>query len=306
MPTWSQIRNKVQNEGSTIDITRKGYINKLSEKTGRNTIVYYSGWLQRPELDGRLFSINDSDKNGFMNCIHKLDKEKGLDLILHTPGGDIAATESLVDYLNQVFNSNIRAIIPQLAMSAGTMIACSCYEIIMGIHSSLGPVDPQINNIPAHGVVEEFKKAIADVEKNPSLAIIWQPILSKYGPSFIGDCTKALDWSNSMVSKWLSRNMFKELTQSSQKKSKIDKILIELGDHSYSKSHSRHLSNEKCKSIGLKILDLEKDKEMQDIILSIHHSCCLTFESSNAIKIIQNDKGVAYIQQMVGSPQSIR
>ena len=43
------------------------------------------------------------DKNGFMAMCHELDVEKGLDLILHTPGGDVAATESIIDYLNNIF-----------------------------------------------------------------------------------------------------------------------------------------------------------------------------------------------------------
>ena len=34
---------------------------------------------------------------------NELDVEKGLDLILHTPGGDVAATESIIDYLNNIF-----------------------------------------------------------------------------------------------------------------------------------------------------------------------------------------------------------
>lgn len=60
-----------------------------------------------------------------------LKSKYGLDLILHTHGGQIAATESIVHYLRSIFGNNIRAFIPQLAMSAGTMIALSCKEIIM-------------------------------------------------------------------------------------------------------------------------------------------------------------------------------
>ena len=37
-----------------------------------------------------------------MSVIHKMERKKGLDLILHTPGGDVAATESLVDYLKEM------------------------------------------------------------------------------------------------------------------------------------------------------------------------------------------------------------
>ncbi|MHB1126932.1 MAG: hypothetical protein ACYC2T_08230 [Bacillota bacterium] len=52
-----------------------------------------------------------------------MDRSKGLDLILHTPGGEIAATESLVDYLRSMFGSDIRAIVPQIAMSCGLWVS---------------------------------------------------------------------------------------------------------------------------------------------------------------------------------------
>lgn len=57
--------------------------------------------------------------------------------------GDLAATESIVDYLKQMNGNDVRAIIPQISMSAGTMIALSCSEIIMGKQSYLRPIDPQ-------------------------------------------------------------------------------------------------------------------------------------------------------------------
>ena len=114
-----------------------------------------------------------------MTAVHQLDRSKGLDLILHTPGGETAATESLVDYLYSMFGTNIRAIVPQIALSAGTMIACACREILMGKHSSLGPIDPQFGNIPAHGIIEEFKRAHAEIKADPSKIPVWQPIIAK-------------------------------------------------------------------------------------------------------------------------------
>lgn len=97
MPSWHDILNQITQSGSTFDVVRRQYINELSTKTGRNTILYYSGWLQKPGVQGT--EVNDSDKNGFMAVIYQLDRSKGLDLILHTPGGEVAATESLIDYL---------------------------------------------------------------------------------------------------------------------------------------------------------------------------------------------------------------
>jgi membrane-bound ClpP family serine protease len=134
-----------------------------------------------------------------MTTINKLDVSKGLDLILHTPGGDTAATESIVDYLWQIFQGDIRCFVPQMAMSAGTMIACSCKEIWMGKQSSLGPVDPQFGGIPAHGVLEEFTRAYNEMVNDPRTIPVWQPVIAKYGPTFIGECDKAVKWSTSLV-----------------------------------------------------------------------------------------------------------
>jgi ClpP class serine protease len=121
MPNWHEINSEIRVSGSTHDIVRRKYLQQLYEHTRRNIIVYYSGWLQKPEI-GNATAVNDADKNGFMTVIHRLDPSVGVDLILYTPGGETAATESLVDYLHSIFGYNIRAIVPQLAMSAGTMI----------------------------------------------------------------------------------------------------------------------------------------------------------------------------------------
>lgn len=132
IPSFVEIKNE---PGTPIDHLKK-YISLLHDKTGRNVIVYYSGWLSLPpEIPT---GINDLDMNGFMAMTYDLDFDKGLDLILHTPGGNVAATESIINYLYKMFNGDVRAIIPQLAMSGGTMISFSCKEIIMGKQSSLG------------------------------------------------------------------------------------------------------------------------------------------------------------------------
>ena len=291
MPNWNQLLDEVRAAGSTHDVIRRRYLAKAHKTTGRNLIVYYSGWLQKGATAG--VEINDEDKNGFMTVIHEMDRKLGLDLVLHTPGGETAATESLVDYLRSMFGTDIRAIVPQLAMSGGTMIACACKEIVMGKQSSLGPIDPQFGGIPAHGVVEEFNRVKKELREDSSLIPVWQPIIAKYNPAFIGECEKAIAWSNEMTEEWLRTGMFLESGASDEK---IAKILNELGDHALTKSHARHLSIERCRQMGLEVAELEKDQELQDAILSLHHACMLTFSSTSAIKIIENHKGVAFIK----------
>ncbi len=293
MPNWHEILYEVTKAGGKLDVIRRKYLETLHKVTKRNIIIYYSGWLQKPGVPN--VELNDADKNGFMTVIHKLDRSKGLDLILHTPGGGTAATESLVDYLRSMFGSNIRAIVPQLAMSAGTMISCACSEIIMGKHSSLGPIDPQLSNgIAAHGVLEEFNRAYVEIKADPVKAAVWQPILAKYAPTLIGECEKAVDWSNKMTKEWLLSGMLKTTKDAAKV---ADNILEELGNHALNKSHARHLSADKCSEIGLNVSFLEGDNKLQDAVLSVHHTCIQTLSSSNAIKIIENHNGIAFVQK---------
>jgi hypothetical protein len=291
MPSWHNLLHEIKNAGSTHDVIRRRYLKRLQKITGRNVICYYSGWLQKPGIKGS--AVNDADKNGLMTVIHGLDRNKGLDLVLHTPGGETAATESIVDYLYKMFDGNIRAVVPQLAMSAGTMISCACKEIVMGKQSNLGPIDPQFNGLPAHGIVEEFKRAIAEVKADPSKIPVWQPIIAKCHPTLIGECEKAIQWSNEMTKDWLLRSM---LLGELDAERKADNIISELGDHALTKSHARHLSAEKCRSIGLKVTMMEDNQQLQDASLTVHHAYIHTLGATGAYKIIENHKGVAFIQ----------
>ena len=224
-----------------------------------------------------------------------MDREKGLDLMLHTPGGDLAAAESLVGYLRSMFKTDIRAIVPQLAMSAGTMIACACKEIIMGLHSSLGPIDPQMNGMPAHGIVEEFQRAQKDVATNPASVPLWQAIIAKYQPTLIGESEKAIKWSRTIVTDWLATGMFKG---SPKAKEKAEAVVKELGDPQLTLSHARHIDFKDAKALGLKVVPMEKDDELQNDFLTVHHACMLTLSATPAVKLIENQDGVAVIQQV--------
>lgn len=288
MPVWGEIMSEIQAMPSPLDMVRRKYLKQLSERTGRNTIAYYSGWLQN---ESRNLDINDEDVNGFMNSVYGLDRTKGLDLILHTPGGSPVAAEAIVNYLKSVFNNDIRAIIPQLAMSAGTLIACSANEIIMGNQSSLGPVDPQYSGIPAYNVVREFELAKSDLQRGQNTEY-WRMLLTKYPPAFVLECENSIALSDSLLDKWLRASMFKN---DSDAHKKIENIKEYLNEHENSKNHGRHFNISQCQNIGLKIYPMEKDQNLQDLILSVHHAFMQTFSDSAAVKIIENNIGKAFM-----------
>ncbi len=297
MPNWNEVIVEIKQEQqdnpklNPLDTVRRKYLKKVSEISGRNTIAYYSGWLQKPQIAGT--AVGDKDKSGFMLTINKLDRTKGLDLILHTPGGDIAATESLVDYLYSMYGKNIRVIVPQISMSAGTMIAFASKEIVMGKHSNLGPIDPQMGGLACQAVLNEFAQAKEDIKQNPHSAALWQVIISKYHPTFLGACKQAIEWSEKMVFEWLENNMCQG------DKEKVKKIVSTFSNHTEQKSHARHISKKECKAVGLNITDLEDNQDFQDAILTTHHAFMHTFSSTLSVKIIENHNGVAYIEQAI-------
>lgn len=303
MPSWNSVLQEInakQQEGATaVDIVRRSYLKKLHEFTGRNVIAYYSGWLSKPPQTPNL-DIGDDDTNGFMSAVHNLDRLRGLDLILHTPGGNIAATEGLVDYLWKMFNKDIRVIVPQIAMSAGTMIACSSRSIVMGKQSSLGPIDPQFGGIAAQAVIDEFDMAVKSINADPASAPLWQAIIGKYHPTFLLECSQAIEWSREMVGTWLANNMFSAESDSHERAARVVEAL---SDHAGTKTHSRHLAKEHCSTIGLSIESLEDTPELQDLVLTTHHAFMHTFAQTPATKIIENHLGIATVlldQQVMG------
>jgi Serine dehydrogenase proteinase len=308
MGNWTDILNEINETvithqkaaGSAHDSVRRRHLSALAAHTGRNTIAYYSAFLSKPRLEG--IEVIDDDKNAFMNCIHGLDRTKGLDLLLHTPGGSIAATESLVRYLVDMFGNDIRAIIPQIAMSAGTMIACACKTIIMARHSNLGPIDPQVNGFPADVVRQEFQRAYDEIKADPLRAHIWAPILSRYPPSFISQCDNAVDWAIQFVEDALRNNM---LAGHSDAAARATKLARDLSSSQQHKAHSKHLHYAQCDALGLTVQLLENDQELQERVLTVHHCYIHTTTNTPAVKIVENHEGRALVrnaQQMVAPP----
>ncbi|HXT16990.1 MAG TPA: hypothetical protein VN706_15220 [Gemmatimonadaceae bacterium] len=276
------------------DRVRREYLEKLANYTKRNVIAYYSGWLSKPPTAG--LDITDEDKNGFMMAVHNLDRTKGLDLILHTPGGNVAATQSLVDYLHQMFGNDMRAIVPQIAMSAGTMMACSCSSIMMAKHSNLGPIDPHLAGVPAYGIVEEFKRAVKEVKKDPASAAVWHAIIAQYRPAFLGQCQHAIKWSNAFVTEQLKNVMFDGDPDAA---TKAKAIVKKLSDYSGNRTHSLHIHMDACEKMGLKIERLESDSDLQDLVLTVHHCYMHALANTAAIKIIENHLGAAFVKRAV-------
>jgi len=85
-------------------------------------------------------------------------------------------------------------------------------------------------------------------------------------------------------------------------KKKSKHIAEWLSDHKQHKSHSRHITRDELITEGLFIERLEDDQELQDIVLSVYHAVTHTFSMTNTIKIIENNKGRAFVKSAIPPP----
>lgn len=297
MPTLNEIQNEIiQIKDSAQDEIRRKYLKAVADYTKRDTIIYASAFTSHkaPEVPSLVMAVTLDDVQNFMAALHGL-KGKELDLILHSPGGSMEAADQIVQYLRSKYD-HIRAIIPQNAMSAATMIACACDEIIMGKHSAICPIDPQVTfptqtgsfTAPAQAILDEFEQAKAEVTANPAVAPIWVSKVQAYPHGFLNLCKSTLDRSVVKVAEWLNTYMFK-------KENADDPIGVEiaewLGNAREHKTHGRPINIATAISKGLHVEELEKDQEFQERLLSAFHATMVTFDVTPCVKMVENHEG---------------
>ena len=297
MPSRIDIQKKVAEGRETFqDTVRRRFLARLARYTGRDTIIYASAAfdVSVESLPPKAILLDRSDIEGFMAALHGL-KGKELDLILHSPGGFADVAAQIVGYLRGKYG-HIRAIVPHSAMSAATMIACACDEIIMGRQSALGPIDPQItfpfqgthHTAPAHSLLAEFGMACQAVQNQHPSAPIWLQKMASYPHGILDQCQNAILFAQHQVGQWLASYMFRGNPNG---QSIANNIAAWLSDATVHKSHGRPIMAGELRQQGLRVTMLENNQRLQDLVLSVFHATAVTFQVAKATKIIENHRG---------------
>jgi ClpP class serine protease len=103
----------------------------------------------------RFIDIDDSE--AVLRAIRQTPPESPIDLLLHTPGGLVLASEQIA-YAVHAHPGKVTVLVPHYAMSGGTLIALAADEILMDEAGVLGPVDPQLGDLPAAALVRVVGK----------------------------------------------------------------------------------------------------------------------------------------------------
>jgi ClpP class serine protease len=136
-----------------IDSSRYRIIRSLEEKRKSRVIAL----IHRQESVSilgiplaRYIDIQDSEQ--VLRAIKLTDEKVPIDLILHTPGGLVLASEQIANALMR-HDGRVTVFVPHYAMSGGTLVALAADEIVMDDNAVLGPVDPQIGQFPAVSIL---------------------------------------------------------------------------------------------------------------------------------------------------------
>ncbi|WP_420621194.1 SDH family Clp fold serine proteinase [Candidatus Poriferisodalis sp.] len=318
MPTWGELLRELNdleqkaaspgggqpNDGqSPCDRLRRKYLKLLSEHTKRATICYSTSWMEnKPVPNGsETLTVALRDIHGFMEAASNIEVRE-LDLIITSPGGDADAAEAIMGYLRSRFD-HIRAVVPVAAMSAATMMALSCDEILMGTHSQLGPIDPQFTvtapegqrSSPAQAIIDQFELAKAECQDPANLGA-WLPILRTLAPGLVAQCTHAIERAKQFVTDQLTAHML------SGDDDAAARVAEWFADFPRFKSHGRPVRIDDVESQNLRVIRLEDDDKLQDLVLSVHHATRLTFGRTAATKLIENHRGRAFIESMHVQP----
>jgi ClpP class serine protease len=110
----------------------------------------------------RYIDINDSEE--VLRAIAMTDDDVPLDIILHTPGGLVLAALQIARAIGD-HKGKVTVFVPHYAMSGGTLIALAADEIVMSSHAVLGPVDPQLGQMPAASLIKVVEqKPISEID----------------------------------------------------------------------------------------------------------------------------------------------
>jgi hypothetical protein len=230
-----------------------------------------------------------------------LDAKKGsssLDFYIETPGGSGETAEDIVKYLHGNFGK-VSFVVSGEAKSAGTIMVLSGDEILMTETGSLGPIDAQTkigrSVVSASDYLEWIDDKRKEATKSGSLNPFDAIMIAQLSPGEVGGVGHAFKFAQDLVVDWLTNYKFKNwnVTETRKipvtlrrKRARAAQIARILCKHSKWRSHGRSIKINDLEGIGLKIISIDNDPTLADIVYRIQTVCRLIFDSSNTFKII--------------------
>lgn len=275
-------------------INAKGVIDmgKSLEQMNQETLTEMLKKLEA-KLDADVFTYYGSIINGVEREVKDLieqlakdtNKHDSIYVFLTTPGGSLTPVQRMVDILRHFYNE-VNFIVPDYAYSAGTIWCMSGDKIYMNYYSTLGPIDPQVQNkdgnlVAALGYLDKINEML-EKAKNNSLTKAEFLILKDFDLAELRSYEQAKELAVDLLKKWLTNYKFKDWTVHSdgstpvtteEKETRAKEIAEELSNNNKWKSHGRPIGIDTLRNeLKLKIADFCEDDELNRIIYDYYDS----------------------------------
>ena len=263
----------LMDEISNAPAIHQGLIEKFEDRFKTN-LVCYTALFGHPA--GIITNQDGEILENILRSINLSDKEDNLDLLFHTPGGSPEAAANIIRVCRS-YSKRFRVIIPNAAMSAGTLIAMGSDEIIMSDTSKLGPIDPQMVFVQSKDVAimrpaQSFIDAYIDLINNARALIAQgQPaapflhLLDRQDPSWIIECVRARNATKNLAEEMLKANMLKNKSEK-----EIEEVVQKFFDVGDKNTHGRTIGLDEADGFGLKIKREDKYGGFWNMIWEIY------------------------------------
>jgi len=205
-------------------------------------------------------------------------RRNALLVILDTTGGVVEVVERIVRVFRRHYQE-VRFLIPDRAMSAGTILAMSGDAILMDYHSCLGPIDPQIERdgrlVPALSYLSKYDELSRKAEEG-TLTTADVVLLEKLDLAELHQFELARDLSITLLKEWLTTYKFKDWTKTEtrgipvtgeMKEERADSIARELNNHERWHTHGRGIDMRTLNDdLQLRIDDFGEAEEFADLV----------------------------------------
>ena len=183
------------------------------------------------------------------------------------------------------------------------MLALSGNNIILHPHAVLGPIDPQINGIPAQAIRGSFEDAKDKIAREgPRMLPAYLPLIEKYTLHLLKICNDAENLSKKLVSEWLRKYMFNDKNDDANVKELIENAVKYLSNYEEHLTHSRPLSAKKLSKLNLKIEIA--NAELQELLWEAYILINGFFTIAPIIKIYESvDVATGVVSQMIEKQQ---
>lgn len=199
-------------------------------------------------------------------------------IFLRTGGGSAETAERMVSVIRKHYKT-VYFVVPDVAMSAGTILCMSGDKIYMDYASSLGPIDPQIpephsgDYVPALGYLDKVQEITAKGQLAPADVVLLKSLdLAK-----LALFEQAKNLSIDLLKKWLVEYKFKDWTKhrttnpgtpvtKKEKEARAEEVATALADHKRWRSHGRNLDIIKLKALRIEIDDYSDQHDLRKLI----------------------------------------